>query len=128
MHKATQRLYATLKESNLISGRYPQTEVARLLNITTQIVNNWETRGISKSGLLECQKRFGISATWLESGAELGLIQQRAKTKLGPTPQRAKPSPLELSMLESFVKLKNDRLKRQAIGYIEWLAAFSSPK
>jgi len=128
MHKTTERLYATLKELKLIPGRHPQAEVARGLNISSQIVYNWETRGISKAGLLECQKQFGVSATWLEFGTMSDDVQDGLFPKWEHAPPCVKLSPLEVTLLETFAKLKNNKVKFQAIGYVEWLAEFSSPK
>lgn len=65
MNEQMTRLYdaaLTLKE---ISG---QSDVARALNVSPQTVNNWEARGMSKSGMITAQKIFGCSAIWLESG------------------------------------------------------------
>lgn len=128
MHKTTERLYTTLKELNLIPGRHPQAEVARGLNISSQIVYNWETRGISKAGLLECQKQFGVSATWLEFGTIPDDVQDGLLAKWEHGSPCIMLSPIEKTLLEAFAKLKNNKVKSQAIGYVEWLAEFSSPK
>lgn len=45
-----------------------QADIARVLNQSSQTVNNWEARGISRAGLLKAQSVLGVSATWLESG------------------------------------------------------------
>ena len=181
MHKSTERLYEALKSLNLISGRHPQAEVASLLGVSAQMVNNWEARGISKAGLLECQTRFGISATWIELGAtpvplkngcsnadsawRFDVLREWLKDNKAPSHEKSLFSQLkkgegsfgeklahrlgneygieglishpiannvpsgsltalEMSLLESFSKLKDVSSQRQAIGYIEWLAKF----
>ncbi len=43
-------------------------EMARLLNVAPQNVNNWEARGPSKDALLEAQATFGVNATWVTTG------------------------------------------------------------
>ena len=65
MHPQTERLYLAAKELKKVEG---QSDVARLLNISPQTLNNWEARGISKNGLLAAQKIVGCSAHWLETG------------------------------------------------------------
>jgi len=65
MHAQTERLYLAAKELMNVEG---QSDVARLLNISPQTLNNWEVRGISKNGLLAAQKIFGCSASWLDTG------------------------------------------------------------
>lgn len=65
MHIQMERLY---KAAKALKGFTTQAEIARALNQSSQTVNNWESRGISKSGMLKAQSAFGCSATWLESG------------------------------------------------------------
>jgi phage repressor protein C with HTH and peptisase S24 domain len=65
MHKQMERLYQAAKELRNITT---PTELARALNQSQQTVNNWESRGISKSGLIKAQAMIGCSATWLETG------------------------------------------------------------
>ena len=60
-----ERLYAAAKE---LHGIDKQAEIARMLNASSQTVKNWETRGISKQGLLDIQRIMGISPEWLSSG------------------------------------------------------------
>lgn len=45
-----------------------QSEVAREMNLSPQVLSNWERRGMSKAGMLKAQSIFGCSATWLETG------------------------------------------------------------
>jgi phage repressor protein C with HTH and peptisase S24 domain len=84
MHIQMERLYKAAKE---LRGVTTQAGVARAMNQSSQTVKNWETRGISKSGMLKAQEEFGCSATWLESGAgdmaigrEPDLLDFRAET------------------------------------------------
>lgn len=65
MHIQMERLYRAAKELKNIGS---QAELARALNQSSQTVNNWEARGISKAGLLLAQAEIGCSATWLTTG------------------------------------------------------------
>ncbi|MGE8453992.1 MAG: helix-turn-helix domain-containing protein [Pseudomonadales bacterium] len=64
MHKTMVRLYEVAK----LRGLDGPTAVANHLNISPQVVNNWERRGISKAGLLQAEEVFACSATWLRTG------------------------------------------------------------
>lgn len=65
MHKQMERLYDAAKALKDISG---QSELARALNASPQTVKNWESRGVSKSGLLTTQRVIGCSSVWVETG------------------------------------------------------------
>lgn len=65
MNIQMERLYeAALK----LRGISTQAEIAKLLNQSSQTVNNWESRGISKGGMLLAQELLGCSATWIATG------------------------------------------------------------
>lgn len=60
------RLYAAAWELRRIQGK---SNVALLLNVTPQHLNNWETtRPISSEGLLAAQEKIGCDAIWLRDG------------------------------------------------------------
>lgn len=65
MHETMTRLYAAADQLKGLKG---QSEVARAINVSPQTINNWEARGMSKSGMLNAQATFGCSATWLATG------------------------------------------------------------
>lgn len=65
MHETTARLY---EAARLLRGLTTPTEVARLLNVAPQNVNNWERRGMSKAAMLDAQEKLGCSAVWLMTG------------------------------------------------------------
>jgi phage repressor protein C with HTH and peptisase S24 domain len=65
MHDTMKRLY---EAARLLQGLSTQTDVARFLNESSQVINNWERRGISKAGMLAAQEKMGCSAVWLMSG------------------------------------------------------------
>lgn len=65
MNQEMKRLYEAASEARGIRG---QSDLARVLNTSPQTINNWETRGISKQGLLSIQNTLGISASWVQSG------------------------------------------------------------
>jgi transcriptional regulator with XRE-family HTH domain len=65
MHDTMKRLY---EAARLLHGLTTQTEIARFLNESPQVINNWERRGMSKAGMLAAQEKLGCSALWLMSG------------------------------------------------------------
>lgn len=65
MHETMERLYEAARLLQNVTG---QSAVARLLNTSPQTVKNWETRGVSKSGMLQAQALIGCSANWIDSG------------------------------------------------------------
>lgn len=72
MHESMKRLY---EAARTLKGANTPSEVARLLNESQQTLKNWESRGISKGGLLKAQAEIGCRAEWLASGegpSELG--------------------------------------------------------
>jgi DNA-binding transcriptional regulator YiaG len=72
IHETVVRLYAAAKELRDVTG---QSAVARLLEVTPQVVKNWETRGLSSDGALLAQRIIGCNANWL-----LGTEQAMTKT------------------------------------------------
>jgi phage repressor protein C with HTH and peptisase S24 domain len=60
-HPSIQKLYATASDH----GDTSPAQVARRLNVSAQVVQNWETRGISKTGAMAAQRAYGIDANWL---------------------------------------------------------------
>ncbi len=65
MHEQMKRLYKAAIELRSIKG---QSALARELNESPQTVKNWESRGISKKGILKAQTTIGCAANWLENG------------------------------------------------------------
>lgn len=63
------RLYLAAEELGAIKGINRQTEFGILLNASSQNVYAWENRGPSKEIKLTCQNKFGINATWVDTGA-----------------------------------------------------------
>ena len=64
MHETTQRLYEAAKSREIIG----QSNVARALGVSPQTVKNWETRSVSKAGIIMAQHVFSCNATWLATG------------------------------------------------------------
>jgi len=77
MDKQMERLYAAAEKLKGIKG---QSRLARLLNASPQTVKNWESRGISKQGMLEAQRAIGCSALWIETGEGDMIFNQPART------------------------------------------------
>lgn len=74
MDVKTARLYEAAEKLKGVSG---QSNLARLLNVSPQVVKNWETRGVSASGLVNAAKVIGVSVAWIETGeGEMAVIKQ----------------------------------------------------
>lgn len=74
MDVKTARLYEAAEKIKGVSG---QSNLARLLNVSPQVVKNWETRGVSASGLVNAAKVIGVSVAWVETGeGEMAAIKQ----------------------------------------------------
>lgn len=59
------RLYEATRQLRQLSS---QTDVANAMNQSPQTLNNWESRGMSKKGMVLAQEVFGVSASWLDTG------------------------------------------------------------
>ena len=73
-HPAMERAYAAAIRLGLIGPVRRQSALARLLNTSSQAVKNWEERGPSKEFRLTLQSRFGINASWIETGEGDALL------------------------------------------------------
>ena len=74
MDVKTARLYEAAEKLKGVSG---QSNLARLLNVSPQVVKNWETRGVSASGLVNAAKVIGVSVAWVETGeGEMAAIKK----------------------------------------------------
>lgn len=65
MHETMLRLYEAAKA---IKGWEGPSNIAQKLNQSPQTLNNWESRGMSKRGMITAQAVIGCSAGWLETG------------------------------------------------------------
>lgn len=76
MHPSMQRLYAAA--ARLPQPIRQQAELAKRLNTSSQVINNWEARGISLKGANKVQAQLGISSTWIlsDEGPEVAPASQ----------------------------------------------------
>lgn len=66
IHPSAARLYEAALELRDTRGK---SAVARLLNVSPQMVNNWEgERGVSEKGALLAQRVIGCDANWVLTG------------------------------------------------------------
>lgn len=65
MNETTQRLFQAAKDLKNINL---PSELARFLNVSQQVIKNWETRGVSAKMIPEVSERLGISERWLRTG------------------------------------------------------------
>lgn len=78
MDERMQRLYRAAYSLGKLSSDHDQVGLARLLNLSQQIVHNWENRGPSKDGLLKAQMELGINATWVMESQGPMFISEHA--------------------------------------------------
>lgn len=67
MHASMEKLYRSA--ATKLGRELGQTELARELGKSPQVVKNWESRGISKQGALLAQSKFGCDANQLRGDA-----------------------------------------------------------
>ena len=73
MHPSLARLYEAAKSvTPPVSGK---SAVAAWLNVSPQLVNNWENRGVSRAGAMAAQEKTGYSATWIRDGLGQKLLR-----------------------------------------------------
>lgn len=121
MHDHMVRLYDAAREMGRIRGDSDQATMARLLNVAQQNVNNWESRGLSKEGAIEAQRKLGVSAIWLlygEGPPTVGTrwpfesIDPHRLNSLSPEQRRQ----LESSMLTALSFIESDRVPESKSG------------
>ena len=67
MHESTRRLYAAV--SSMTGGKVSELgDVADYVGVSTQVLKNWEYRGVSKDGRLSIYEKRGIDPNWLSTG------------------------------------------------------------
>ncbi|MGC3025809.1 hypothetical protein ACPUER_11755 [Burkholderia sp. DN3021] len=76
LHETIERLYRAAKELQGVEG---PANVARLLNESPQLINNWERRGMSASGMIRAASVIGCRADWLKTGD--GRMADEGSTK-----------------------------------------------
>jgi len=62
MHDSAARLYDAAR---LLANVEGQSNTARLLNTSPQVLKNWELRGVSLDGAITTEKILGVSPAWL---------------------------------------------------------------
>jgi SOS-response transcriptional repressor LexA len=89
MHESTRRLYAAV--SSMTGGKVSELgDVADYVGVSTQVLKNWEYRGVSKDGRLSIYEKRGIDPNWLSTGegpmlpGEPSGLPSLANTSPGP--------------------------------------------
>jgi hypothetical protein len=67
LHVHMQRVYRAARAAGKIGDEDGVTSLAALINESTQMVENWHTRGPSAAGLLKLQAAIGVNATWVQN-------------------------------------------------------------
>lgn len=125
MHPTTERLYTAARELRDVTG---QSALARLLDITPQVMKNWETRGVSEGGALKAQKCIGCDANWVLHGEPAMAANTWAPSEANHTVQDHRPAyqltrlwpfdtftPEDFQLLDAEYRLK---LEDQLLGAI----------
>lgn len=73
MLDSAKRLYAAIAELKK-ANNVTQTDVAREFNVSSQVVNNWEKRGVPPSVAVQAEEMYGISPAWIINGVEVDRI------------------------------------------------------
>lgn len=76
LHETAERLYRAAKELRGVEG---PANVARLLNESPQLINNWERRGMSAAGMIRAASVIGCRVDWLKTG--VGRMADEGTTK-----------------------------------------------
>ncbi|MDR1367228.1 MAG: helix-turn-helix domain-containing protein [Candidatus Accumulibacter sp.] len=93
-----ERLY---KAAKILQGIEGQTNLAKLLGLSPQTVNNWESRGLSTRGMILAQEEIGCSAVWIKTGkGEMSVENSRTLTL--NRPQRGLPYFKDSMVLNQF--------------------------
>lgn len=64
-HPSTQRLFEAAEAADKLTTA---AQIARRLNVSAQVMTNWETRGVSESGAIAAEAAFNVSPTWILTG------------------------------------------------------------
>ncbi|WP_347025382.1 hypothetical protein ABEG10_10715 [Burkholderia cenocepacia] len=79
LHETAERLYLAAKEIRGVEG---PASVARLLNESPQLLNNWERRGMSAAGMIHAASVIGCRVEWLKAGEGRMVDEGSAKETL----------------------------------------------
>ncbi|NIF70989.1 hypothetical protein F3J16_12445 [Burkholderia sp. Ap-962] len=126
MHESVARLLAaaTKKDRNIVR----LADLARALNKSEQVLNNWAYRGhgVSKEGRLLAQKVLGINATWIEEGRGPEFSADSAQMKLGAPapgsgaqlPPEHNASPAALRLIDAIMEADKAGLSEEIFGLL----------
>lgn len=78
MHPSTKRLYEIVRDNK--PEIKTQADLARLFNTSSQVIKNWENRGVPAQTAIDIESMFGVSPTLLMTGK---TPKKQTKT-LGP--------------------------------------------
>lgn len=64
-HPSIERLFEAAKAAKQLTTA---AQIARALNVSDQVMTNWQTRGVSESGAIAAEAAFHVSPTWILTG------------------------------------------------------------
>ncbi len=98
VHSQMKRLEATLKELG-----WSKSDFAERCGISTQLYNNWRTRGIAARSMKKAADTLGVSRDWLETGAGSSSVQE-------PNVEYLPGNTLNKSIMNDVIKVVTEEL------------------
>lgn len=117
MNKSMQRLYEFLEKNTELFAekRGRQTTLQLSLGLdSSQTVNNWESRGISRNGALKAEQIYGVSANWILHGK--GEVKFTSPNKVDKSGISIK----EQQLIDLLRRLPSDSLRSEVISFVEF--------
>lgn len=102
MHPTMQRMYIAAKDLLGIEG---QSQLAVAIGESSQVVNNWESRGVSQRGAMKAARSIGCNPDWIMTGAG-----EMRGTSIRSASSGLSPQAIELATL--FDLIPQDLIKR----------------
>lgn len=78
-----------MKAAADLRGLKSLTEVARLMDVSTQTLKNWESRGVSRDGMLRAERYIGCPSNWVQTG--IGEMHPLVQNVTKAIPRRTVP-------------------------------------
>ncbi len=121
MNKQMERLYEAAKKLKGIAG---QSKLAMALNASPQTVKNWESRGISKQGMLEAQRAIGCSALWIDTGEGdmvIGSTENYREFKISSKQTELNDENIDVKIITRLLGVLSDAAKNEIRIHVEEL-------
>lgn len=114
MHPSMARLYRAAKELKGIAGG---SALARELNVSPQVIKNWESRGVSRAGAIDAGRALGISLYWILQGGPDSIMRTDGVAEFSGASGASR-----LSFSARDTNVEDAQLKRR-VPLISWVRA-----